>query len=465
MIPVDKATPARRPATAAAIVVLAMWSCCGFPAPSKAQSPASSVPSPTYSREIAPILRARCRECHRVGQVGPFALDTYDQARKRARDLASVVQERRMPPWKPSAGVGPKLKHDPSLSPSEIALIRAWADAGAPRGLDSNLPREIAFQDGWKLGEPDLVIEPEVDFPVPAMGVDLYRCFVIPTRLPNDVYVSAVEYRPGNPRVVHHLMAFIEIAGAGRKRDEAEPGPGYESYSGAGVDIFGDLGGWAPGNEPAHLPEGIGRSLPRGADVILQVHYHPNGKSEVDRTKIGLYFSKKPVRQTLQWKGVMTQKISLEPGNPDTRVKASWMVPVDVEALAVAPHMHQLGREMKMTASLPGGRTIDLIQVLDWDPGWQSTYAFEKPVSLPKGTVVKVVAHYDNSTHARNPNQPPKRVKWGPGSTDEMCVGYIAVVKSRQDLTKPGEKDDLFAIFVDQYERIMRREQNALKRW
>jgi hypothetical protein len=332
-------------------------------------------------------------------------------------------------------------------------------------GNESELPREKPFVGGWKLGPPDLVIEPDADFPIPAAGVDLYRCFVIPTHLPGDVYISAVEYQPGNPRVVHHLMAFIETAGAGRKRDEAEPGPGYSSYSGAGVEIYGDLGGWAPGNVPAHLPDGVGRSLPQGADVILQVHYHPNGKPEVDRTRLGLYFSKKPVKQTLQWKGVMSQKIALEPGKTDTRIKACWMVPVDVEALAVAPHMHQLGREMRMTATLPGGRNINLIEILDWDPGWQATYSFERPIALPKGTLVKVEARYDNSSHPRNPNHPPKKVKWGPGSTDEMCVGYIAVVKARQDLTRPGEKDDLFSIFVDQHERNMRREWNALKRW
>ncbi len=420
--------------------------------------------TPTYARDVAPILRANCRECHRPGQVAPFSLETYEQARKRAGDIASVVEERRMPPWKPTPGIGPKLKHERSLPPREVALLRAWADAGAPRGPERDQAIEPSFADGWKLGTPDVVLEPSEDFAVPASGPDLYRCFVIPTNLSDDVYVSAVEYRPGNRRVVHHLMAFIEVAGLGRQRDEAEPGPGYTSYSGAGVEIFGDLGGWAPGNEPGHLPEGVGRSLPRGADVILQVHYHPDGRPEVDRTKIGLYLSRKPVRQTLQWKGVMSQDIRLEAGEPDTKVKASWMVPVDVEALAIAPHMHQLGREMTITATLPGGRTIDLIQVRHWDPGWQGTYSFEKPVSLPRGTVVKVVAHFDNSAHPRNPHSPPKLVKWGAGSTDEMCVGYIAVVKARQDLTRPGEKDDLFTIFNDQCLRNYRREQRERQR-
>ena len=370
-----------------------------------------------------------------------------------------------MPPWKPSPGFGPKLAHDRSMSPGEVATLRAWADSGAARGVETVIPDSpVGPPDGWALGPPDVILEMAEGFEVPASGPDRHRCFVIPTSLPGDAYVSAVEYRPGNARVVHHLMAFVETRGAGRRRDEAEAGLGYESYSGAGVEIAGDLGGWAPGNDPARLPPGVGRSLPKGADVILQVHYHPGGKPEVDRTRIGLHFSREPIRQTLQWKGVATRKIRLEPGAIDTKVKAEWMVPVDVEALAIAPHLHQLGRSMTVTAILPGGKPLDLIRIADWDPGWQATYAFEKPVPLPRGTVVKVEAHYDNSAHDRNPNDPPKLVKWGQGSGDEMGVAYLAVVKARQDLTRPGEKDDLFASLLDQHRRQYLREQEGPRR-
>ena len=419
---------------------------------------------PTFSRDVAPILRARCQECHRVDQVGPFPLVTFEQARKRAADLVAVVQDRRMPPWKPAPGFGPKLRHERSLTTGEVSTIVRWVEAGSPRGDDRDLAPARPFADGWTLGTPDLVLEPSEDFAVPASGPDLHRCFVIPTGLPADAYVSAVEYRPGNRRVVHHLMAFVETGGAGRARDAAEPGPGYSSYSGAGVEIVGDLGGWAPGNEATHLPEGVGRSLPRRADVILQVHYHPDGKPELDRTRIGLHFSRKAVRQTLQWKGVMSRNIRLPAGEADVRVKASWFVPVAVELLAVAPHMHRLGRDMKITASYPDGRSVDLIHVPDWDPDWQGTYTFETPVHLPKGSTVHVVGRFDNSDRPGNPHQPPRLVKFGHGSSDEMCVGYVAVVKSGQDLTRPGEKDDLFATFVDQYWRGIKREQMGRRR-
>ncbi len=419
---------------------------------------------PTFTKDVAPILQKNCQNCHRRDQSGPFVLGTYEQARKRAADIAAVVEERTMPPWKPSAGVGPKLMHDRSLSPAEVAVVRAWVAAGTPRGEEGHMPSPVRYAEGWALGTPDLVLETAEDFAVPASGPDLYRCFVIPTDLPRDVYVSAIEYRPGNRRVVHHMMAFLDTQGAGRKRDAAEPGPGYASYSGAGIEIAGDLGGWAAGNEANRLPDGIGRSLPSRADVILQVHYHPSGKPETDRTRLGIYFARKPVKQTLHWANATSYDIVIPAGKPNVEVKASWYVPVDVEALAVTPHMHQLGHDFHMAVTYPNGRTHDLIHIADWDPSWQSTYYFEKPIPMARGSIVKVVAHYDNSAHPRNPNHPPEIVRWGQEATDEMCVGYVGVVKKGQDLTRPGEKDDLYDILVRQHTKNMQRDEAAKRR-
>ena len=426
---------------------------------SKGPGLASKGSGPTFTKDVAPILQRRCQSCHRHDHVGPFVLETYEQARKRAKDIASVAEDRSMPPWKPTAGVGPKLKHDPSLTREEVATLKAWAAAGAPKGNDADLPPPVRTPDGWTLGTPDLVLEAAEEFSVPAAGPDIYRCFVIPTGLTRDVYVSAVEYRPGNRRVVHHMQSYIDTAGGGRTRDADDPGPGYTSYSGAGVDIVGDLGGWTPGNLPTRLPSGIGRLLPMQSDVILQVHYHPSGKPEKDRPKIALYFSREPVKQTLHWANASSYDFKLPPGNPNVEVKATWFVPVNVDALAVTPHMHQLGQDFRMTVTYPNGRTLDLVHIDDWDPSWQNTYFFEKPVSLPKGSTVKVVAHFNNASHPRNPHRPPKLVRWGHDATDEMCVGYIGVVKKGQDLTRPGEKDDLFEIFARQLFKNMLREQ------
>jgi hypothetical protein len=423
----------------------------------------ASATTPTFSKDVAGILQSNCQECHRRGQVGPFALETFEQARKRASDIARVVEDRAMPPWKASRQVGLKFKHDRSLSQQDMATIVAWAEAGAPEGNPADLPPPVKFADDWTIeGGPDLVLDIGTDFEVPATGNDVYRCFVVPTNLPKDVYVSAIEYRPGNRRVVHHILAYVETKGEARKKDAAFPGPGYECFSGPEVPIDGDLGGWAPGNQPSQLPPGIGRSLPKSADVIIQVHYHPSGKPEVDRSRIALRFARSPVRQTLHWNLAANPEMKLPAGDSNIEVKAQWEVPVDVVAHAVSPHMHLLGKDMLITVTLPGGRTQDLIKIDDWDFNWQYSYYLDEPLELPKGSVVKVLAHYDNSSNnPRHPNKPPQEVTWGEATTDEMCIGFVAVTKKGQDLTRPGEKDDLREIFKKQIDDFRKKRDEA----
>lgn len=420
--------------------------------------------TPTFTKDVAPILQRKCQNCHRRHQVGPFALETYEQARKRAADIAAVVEDRRMPPWKPAPGVGPKLKHDQSLTQQEIAILSAWSEGGAPQGDPKDMPPPAQFAVGWKLGPPDLVLEPTEDFALWASGPDTYRCFVLPTNLTQDVYVSAIDFQPGNRQIVHHSNMFLDMTGEARRRDQAEPGPGYTSFGGPGIECFEELSFWAAGHEASRLPAGIGQRIPRQSDIVLQVHYHPTGKPERDRSRIGVYFSREPVKQALHWNNASNQKFQIPAGKPNSEVKASWFVPTDVEALAVSPHMHQLGRDMRITVTLPNGRTQDLIHIPAWDPTWQSAYYFQKPISLPQGSVVKVVAHYDNSVHPRNPNHPPQHVKRGFGAHDEMCEGFIAVVKKGQDLTLPRATDDLADIFARQRIRKMIKEVNKQAR-
>lgn len=441
------------------VFVLICAAVLGAATEARAGGPEPASP-PSYVRDVRPILQARCVNCHGKDRVGPFGLETYEQARKRSHDLANVAEERSMPPWKANGKFGPGLKHDPSLTEAEIVALRAWAEAGSPRGEgDDEAPTATAG--GWTLGEPDVVLEMAESFTVPAGGPDLYRCFVIPSRLSRDVYISAVEYLPGNRKAVHHVMAFLDLNGGGRERDKAEAGPGYTSYSGAGVPVDGDLGGYAAGNQVVHLPDGVGRLVPRGSDVILQVHYHPTGKPEVDRTRLGLHLCRKPVEQSIHWANATNDTLRLPAGDANVEVKATWHVPVDVEALAATPHMHELGRDFRMTAVLPDGSTRDLLDVPRWDPSWQNTYYFKERIALPKGTKVHVVAHFDNSDHPRNPHHPPRLVTWGPSSTDEMLVGYLGVVKKGQDLTRSGERDDLFQILARQYFRKVNRERFA----
>ena len=187
-----------------------------------------------------------------------------------------------MPPWKAAPNVGPKFQHDRSLSDRDVRTITAWAEAGAPEGDPADLPPARTFPHDWTMeGGPDLIVDTGVDFEIPAAGDDVYRCFVVPTSLPDDMYIAGVEFAPGNRRIVHHVLAYVEKDGQARKKDAEEPGPGYTCFSGPRIEkIHGDLGGWAPGNEANFLPDGVGRTLPRRADVVLQVHYHPSGKVE-----------------------------------------------------------------------------------------------------------------------------------------------------------------------------------------
>jgi hypothetical protein len=418
---------------------------------------------PTYSKDVAPILQAKCQNCHRRHQVGPFALETYEQARKRSHDIASVAEERSMPPWKPTPGVGPKLKHDQSLTHDEIAILAAWAEGGAPLGDPKDMPPPPKYADGWKLGPPDLILEPYEGFPVAASGRDVYRCFVLPTNLARDAYLEAVDFAPGERAAVHHLISYIDTTGVARRLDAEAPGPGYLAPSGSGIDAD-ELSFWTAGSEPHRMPDGIGIHLPAQSDIVIQVHYHPSGKAGIDKTRVGLYFSRKAVKQALHWNNASSYSFRLPAGDNNVEVKASWYVPVDLEAMAVSPHMHQLGRDMHMSVRLPSGLTKNLIEITDWDASWQHAYYFQKPIDLPAGSVVNVVAHFDNSDHARNPNKPPKLVKYGLNADDEMCVGYIAVVKKGQDLTVPGSRDDLYEIFIRQRDRLIRKQMSKKAR-
>ncbi len=234
--------------------------------------------------------------------------------------------------------------------------------------------------------------------------------------------------------------------------------PATPRFPARGLRSWATLAAGRRAIRPRRLPEGVGRLVPRGADLIVQVHYHPNGRPEVDRTSVGIYLAKGPIRQTIHWANATNYDFKLPAGKKDIEVKATWFVPVDVDALAVTPHMHALGRDARISVTFPDGRSRDLLHIDDWDPAWQNTYYFESPVTLPKGSTVKMVAHFDNTNHPRNPSRPPVVVKCGQEASDEMCVAYIGVIKRGQDLTRPGEKDDLFDIFTKQlYKSQMRR--------
>ena len=273
----------------------------------------------------------------------------------------------------------------------------------------------------------------------PLSGRDIYRCFVIPIPIDANKTVAAVEFRPGNRRVVHHALLYLDSTGAAREKDESESGPGYASFGGPGILPTGGLGGWAPGAMPRLLPDGMGKFLRKGSDLVLQIHYHPDGKAETDQSSVGIYFTKKPAKKIVGGIAVRTRNLDIPPGEARYHTTASSQpLPVDVDAIGIAPHMHYIGKEMRVVAVAPDGKSTPLIWIKDWDFNWQGQYQFRSPVRLAKGTVIQLDAYYDNSAdNPANPTKPPRRVRWGEQTTDEMCLlGVQVVTDNLADLRK-----------------------------
>jgi mono/diheme cytochrome c family protein len=398
---------------------------------------AAEEPTVTFTRDVAPILWKNCADCHHPGQVGPFPLLTYKDAAKRAKFIADITARKRMPPWKAEPNFG-AFHGERRLTDDQIKTLARWAAAGTPEGDPKDLPPRPRFPQGWQLGrEPDLILAMPQPYKVPAGGPDVYRCFVIPLAVPEDRTVSAVEFHPGNRRVVHHASFYLDAKGQGRRKLKEKPDdgqPGYTNIGGPGFVPDGQLGGWGLAALPRFLPEGAGMLLPRGSDLILQVHYHPNGKEETDRSVLGIYYTRRPARQYVT--GLFVRHVGQAPipaGERNYPVKIqSDPLPAEVVALSVTPHMHNLGREVKVTAHLPNGETLPMVWIKDWDFDWQEVYDFETPPRLPKGTVLKAEVRFDNSVdNPKNPNHPPRTVRWGNNISDEMFGFNVQVITDR----------------------------------
>ncbi len=394
----------------------------------------SASESPTWSKDVASIVWKNCASCHRPGEVGPFSLLSYEDASKRADFIADITASRRMPPWHAEPGFGDFLD-ERRLSDAELATLKAWAVAGAPEGDPKHLPPTPTFTEGWQLGEPDLVLEMEDDFDVPADGRDVFRCFVIPIGNDKDMTVASAEFRPGNPRVVHHSIFFLDNSGAARKQDAKDEKQGYESFGGIKIIPSGGLGGWAPGGNPRALPDHYGQLLRKNSDLVLQIHYHPSGKPEKDRSRLGITFTKKPTTHYVASMLIMNFNINIPAGEKNYQRTAEFTVPTDIEAVGIVPHMHYIGRKMKTTAYFPDGTQQPLIWVKDWDFNWQTFYQYKEPIKLPKDTKIFVEAEYDNSAdNPKNPNDPPKAVTFGEQTTDEMCLCSVQfTAKTKED--------------------------------
>jgi peroxiredoxin len=425
---------------------------------------AKAEPGPTYHRDVLPILQRHCQVCHRPGEAGPFALTTYRQAVAWADDVKHYTGDRTMPPWK--ARGGKEFVGDRRMSEAEIETLAKWADAGCPEGDAKDAPPPAKFPEGWVLGKPDLVLEAPEEFVLGPTGKDVFRVFVLPTGLTEDRYVTAFQVRPGNSRVVHHAVNFFDTTGSAMKiqavaraaeKKAAKPGDvdvggGFTSGMLPGLRLnpadllaprppFGPLGGWAPGVVPREMTAGTGMLLPKGSDLLMQVHYHRNGKLEKDRTTIGLYFAKKPVERPLLGLVVPGRfKIDkaddglgyIPAGEKNFVARGSWYALEDCTVHMLMPHMHLLGKSVKIAMTRPGGKPETLIDVPEWDYNWQEVYFLKAPLKVPAGTRFEIEAVFDNSaSNPKNPHDPPADVRFGEQTTDEMLFGLFGATKGR----------------------------------
>ncbi len=414
-----------------AAVVLALSSTADAQAlriPSRSRS---AGPVVTFNNQIVRIFQKNCQVCHHPGDIAPFSLMSYSEALPYARSIKQQTLSHQMPPWKPVAGYG-EFQHERRLSQNDINLITHWVDAGAPEGDPSDLPPPLQFPDQWSLGAPDVILEAPSDFTVPGDGNDIYRCFSLPLGLLQNRYITGIEVRPGSRSVVHHVVLYSDpLAQSGRLASSGDGQPGYTCFGGPGIRNTDLMGGWAPGNQPQTFPEGVGLPVTAGSRVVLQIHYHPEGTSQTDRTRVGLFFARGAIQKDLLLAAVINDSFVIPAGAPRHVVTASEVVPrgANFRAIAILPHMHLLGREIGMEAVYPDGTRRPMIYIDDWDFHWQGTYYYKDPVPLPSGTRLEVRAVYDNSAeNPGNPNSPPRDVRFGEQTTDEMCVVLLMLI-------------------------------------
>jgi thiol-disulfide isomerase/thioredoxin/mono/diheme cytochrome c family protein len=376
----------------------------------------------TYSKHIAPILQEHCVGCHRPGEIGPFALTSYDEAVGFADTIAEVVREGRMPPWHADPKVG-HFANDRRLSDADRQAVLEWVENGAPEGDQRDLPKPRQFVEGWQIPNPNVVFRIPEAFHVPASGTVPYQFFVVESGFTEDKWVRAAEIRPSCRAVVHHVLVFVQPPGGSQDR--------------RGGFIAHWLAGTVPGAPVLNLADGFAKRVPAGSRFVIQIHYTTNGAPQVDQTEVGLVFADpKTVRKEVSTEMVVNPKFAIPPHDGNYRVDAETPIEEDSLLLELLPHTHVRGKAFSYEAIYPDGKHEMLLDVPHYDFNWQTGYVLSQPKLLPKGTVLHCVAFYDNSeNNAANPN-PNETVRWGDQTWEEMMIGYYNAVKADEDLQK-----------------------------
>lgn len=428
----------------------------------------------TFTKDVAPIFYQRCAECHRPGEAAPFSVLRYQEVRPWAKSIREKGVNRTMPPWHADPHFG-EWANDARLTEAEIRTIAAWVEGGAKEGEAKDLPALPRFAEGWAIGQPDTVIAMPQEFTLAATGPDEYQNFLVDTNFKKDVFVQAVEARPGNRRIVHHILVFVvpptqetspklSTEEAARQATEAEKKSmqykvGFLRRTKADAPVENDgcklpnggagrqleatddtgnvnfLVGYAPGTPPTKLPTGNVLRIPAGAKIRFQVHYNKvAGSEQKDRSSLGLVFAKQPPQREVFVRAVANMYFRIPPGAENHPVAACWTVPEDIHITNLWPHMHFRGSSQRIEAFFPDGRREVLLNVPRYDFGWQLMYYPKRDLALPRGTRLLVSSTFDNSTRNKANPDATQAVRWGDPSDDEMMIGFISYTKGVQNL-------------------------------
>jgi len=410
-------------------VAVALAGLIGMAASAHAQSSAA----PTFSKDVAPILYQNCTSCHRAGEIGPMPLVSFNDARPWAKAIANRVADGTMPPWHADPAHGQFL-NDRRLSETDRDTIVKWASSGAPEGKPSDLPAVPKFAEGWQIGTPDTIWSMQEDYPIPASGTIEYKNFEVPTNLTEDKWAEAIEVRPGNRSVVHHVIvylvdpkpvrapqAFTPAAGMRRPADAPKTEKGAEPNDRPmPKQPTGWLTGYAPGQSVRVYQPGTALRVPAGSTLIIQEHYTATGKETTDRTRIGIKWAMEAPKTIVDVATLQNGNFKLPAGAPDTRVDAELTLKEDVTVWSILPHTHMRGKKWEVTATYPDGRSELILNVPKYDFNWQTDYIFKQPLNMPKGTKIRTSAWYDNSPANKANPDATKDVYWGDQTWEEM---------------------------------------------
>ena len=391
------------------------------------KSPAVKPKVASYAEQVAPILNKHCTSCHHDGAVAPFSLVGFENAKRNAASVVSAVNDKRMPPWKAVHGYG-DFQDENRLTDEEITTLANWSQAGAPHGDPKKEPKAQVFNPDWELGKPDIVLTPSKPYTLGPEGQDVYRNFVFDLKNTEPVYVTAMDVKPGNKKIVHHVIGFLDSRGAST-RLAAQNKDGQEGYTttggGIGTVPSGSIGGWAPGVAVKKAAPGTSFVIRPGTKIVMQVHYHKNGKDESDQTRLGLYTTKEKPKEENDIFWCANPAFRIPVGAAKHPVTWKQTIPGDATIYTVMPHMHLLGKSMKAKVIKDDGTEIPLVFVENWDFNWQLVYSLKQPLKVKQGWKIAVEAIYDNSDS--NPYKTNHPVTWGEQTTDEMAllvIGY-----------------------------------------